>query len=73
MKTFGAPAAMADTIEQPSLVAMAGGVLMVSDKVEDYQDDSNLEDMKRSAPVLFTVPGQLYDYGSRSDQDLGPA
>jgi len=72
MKTFGAPAAMADTIEQPSLVAMAGGVLMVSDKVADCKDDSNLEGMKRSSPVLFTVPGQLYDYGNRNDQDLGP-
>jgi len=72
MKTFGAVAAMADTIEQPSLVAMAGGVLMVSDKVEDYKDDSNLEGMKRSSPVLFTLPGQLYDYGNRNDKDLGP-
>ncbi|MCX6996836.1 MAG: alpha-galactosidase [Kiritimatiellaeota bacterium] len=66
MKTFGAPAAMADTIDQPSLVAMAGAVLMVSDKVEDYQNDSNLEGMKRSAPVLFTVPGQLYECGPRA-------
>ena len=63
MKTFGAPAAMADTIDQPCVVAMAGSVLMVSDKVEDYKNDSNLEGMKRSAPVLFTVPGQLYDGG----------
>ena len=63
MKTFGTPAAMADTIDQPSVVAMAGSVLMVSDKAEDYKDDSNLEGMKRSAPVLFTVPGQLYDGG----------
>jgi hypothetical protein len=73
MKTFGTPAAMADTIEQPSVVAMAGGVLMVSDKVADYKNDSNLEGMKRSAPVLFTVPGQLYDYGNRPNQDLGAA
>ena len=73
MKTFGAPAAMADTIEQPSIVAMAGGVLMVSDKVNSYQDDANLEGMKRSSPVLFTVPGQLYDYGNRPNQDHGAA
>jgi len=63
MKTFGTPAAMADTIDQPCVVAMAGGVLMVSDKAEDYKNDSNLEGMKRSAPALFTVPGQLYDGG----------
>ena len=63
MKTFGATAAMSDTIDQPCVVAMAGSVLMVSDKAEDYKNDSNLEGMKRSAPVLFTVPGQLYDGG----------
>jgi len=63
MKTFGTPAAMADTIDQPCVVAMAGSMLMVSDKAEDYKNDSNLEGMKRSAPVLFTVPGQLYDGG----------
>ena len=54
---------MSDTIDRPCVVAMAGSVLMVSDKAEDYQNDSNLEGMKRSAPVLFTVPGQLYDGG----------
>ena len=73
LKTFGASAALADTIEQPGLVAVAGGVLMVSDKVEHYRDDNNLEGMKRSSPVLFTVPDQLYDFGNRNDKDLGPA
>ena len=53
------------TVIRPALCSMAGGVLMVSDKVEAYKDDSNLEGMKRSAPVLFTVPGQLYDYSHR--------
>jgi hypothetical protein len=63
MKTFGAAAAMSDTIDQPCVVSMAGGMLLVSDKADDYKSDSNLEGMKRSAPVLFTVPGQLYDGG----------
>ena len=63
MKTFAVPAAAADTIDQPGVVAMAGSMLLVSDKAEDYQNDANLEGMKRSAPVLFTVPGQLYDGG----------
>ena len=63
MKTFAVPAAPADTIDQPCVVAMAGSMLLVSDKAEDYQNDANLEGMKRSAPVLFTVPGQLYDGG----------
>jgi hypothetical protein len=63
MTTFAVPAATADTIDQPCVVAMAGSMLMVSDKAEEYQNDANLEGMKRSAPVLFTVPGQLYDGG----------
>ena len=71
MKTFGAAAAMADTIDQPGIVAMAGGTLMLSDKAADYQNDGNLEGVKRSSPVLFTVPGQLYDYGNRPVQDHG--
>jgi len=53
----------ARTVIRPALCAMAGAALMVSDKAEVYQDDRNLEGMKRSAPVLFTVPGQLYDCG----------
>ncbi|MGA2867468.1 MAG: alpha-galactosidase [Verrucomicrobiota bacterium] len=51
MKTFGADAVMADSIEQPSVVSMAGGVLLVSDKVESYKDDRNLEGMKRAGVV----------------------
>jgi len=71
MKTFGAESAMADMIDQPSIVAMAGGALMLSDKAADYQNDGNLEGVKRSSPVLFTVPGQLYDFGDRPVQDHG--
>jgi hypothetical protein len=63
MKAFGAEAAITDTITRPCVVAMAGSMLLVSDKAEVYRDDANLEGMKRSAPVLFTVPGQLYDGG----------
>jgi hypothetical protein len=53
----------ARTVIRPAICAMAGGVLMLSDKLEVYQDDRNIEGMKRSAPVLFTVPGQLYGCG----------
>jgi hypothetical protein len=56
----------ARTVVRPAICAMAGAVLMVSDKVEVYQDDGNLEGMKRSSPVLFTVPGQLYGSGRRT-------
>ena len=56
----------ARTVVRPAICAMAGSVLMVSDKVEVYQDDGNLEGMKRSSPVLSTVPGQLYGLGRRT-------
>jgi len=51
------------TVVRPAICSIAGGVLMVSDKIEAYKDDQNIEGMKRSAPVIFTVPGQLYDAG----------
>jgi hypothetical protein len=53
----------ARTIVRPAICTMSGGVLMLSDKLEVYQDDRNIEGMKRSAPVLFTRPGQLYSCG----------
>jgi len=53
----------ARSVHRPAICAMSGGVLMVSDKVEVYQDDRNIEGMKRSSPVLSTVPGQLYGSG----------
>jgi hypothetical protein len=65
MRVFGASSAIADTIDRPCVVAMAGGMLLVSDKAAAYRDDANLEGMKRSSPVLFTVPGQLYDGGGQ--------
>ena len=54
------------TIVRPAICAMSGTVLMVSDKAEVYENDANIEGMKRSAPVLFTVPGQLYGLGRRT-------
>ena len=62
MKTFGAGEAVTDTIIRPAVVAMAGSMLLVSDKAEVYRNDAHLEGMKRSAPVLFTVPGQLHNH-----------
>jgi hypothetical protein len=53
-------------IIRPAICAMSGTVLMVSDKAEVYEEDANIEGMKRSAPVLFTVPGQLYGLGRRT-------
>jgi hypothetical protein len=67
MPVFGLDAPVpARSVLRPAICAMAGGVLMVSDKMEVYRDDRNIEGMKRSAPVLSTMPGQLYDCGRRT-------
>ncbi len=51
-----------DSIIRPALASIAGCVLMLSDKPEIYLDDLNLRGVRRSSPVLFSVPGQLYDF-----------
>ncbi|MHC4740939.1 MAG: M60 family metallopeptidase [Planctomycetota bacterium] len=67
MSVFGTEAPVpARTVIRPAICTMAGAVLMLSDKLEVYQDDGNIEGMKRSSPVLFTVPGQLYSCGRRT-------
>jgi len=64
MPVFGVKSPVpARTVIRPAICAISGTVLMLSDKVEAYQDDGNIEGMKRSSPVLFTVPGQLYSCG----------
>ena len=64
MLVFGAKAPVpVRTIVRPAICSLAGSVLMTSDKAEAYKDDLNIEGMKRSSPVLPTVPGQLYDAG----------
>ncbi len=51
-----------ESIIRPALASIAGAMLMLSDKPEVYQDDRNLYGLRRSSPVLFSVPGQLYDF-----------
>lgn len=51
-----------ETRLRPALASVAGAALILSDKPEVYKNDSLLEGVKRAAPVLFSVPGQLYDY-----------
>jgi len=63
MNVFGTGQANADTVERPCVTSLAGAMLLVSDTNETYLVDSNLEGMKRSSPVLFTLPGQLYNVG----------
>jgi len=59
-----------DSIVRPVLASMASSLLLVSDKPEVYEHDEYLEGMKRSSPVLFSVPGQLYDYDDRKSNTL---
>lgn len=63
-------AAMArrDAVLRPSLVSIGGGVLMLSDRAEVYGGD--VEGLKRTAPVLFSVPGQLYDFDPQKSDRL---
>jgi len=51
-----------DAILRPTLASVAGAMLMLSDRAEVYRDPANIEGAKRAAPVLFSVPGQLYDF-----------
>ena len=51
-----------ESIIRPALASIAGAMLMLSDKPDVYQKDRNLYGLRRSAPVLFSVPGQLYDF-----------
>jgi hypothetical protein len=55
-------ATSAETRLRPSLASIAGSVLILSDKPQVYEDDNNLEGLRRAAPVLASVPGQLYDF-----------
>ncbi|MCP4455255.1 MAG: PQQ-binding-like beta-propeller repeat protein [Planctomycetes bacterium] len=61
MPVFGTDTPVpARSVIRPAICTMAGAALMLSDTLEVYQDDRNIEGMKRSAPVLLTSPGQLY-------------
>jgi alpha-galactosidase len=51
-----------DPIIRPVIASLASGSLLLSDRPEVYQDERTIEGARRSAPVLFSVPGQLYDY-----------
>lgn len=53
-----------DAIIRPALTSIAGGMLMLCDKPETYEDEANLRGVRCSSPVLFSVPGQLYDFDS---------
>ena len=68
----------ARTVIRPAICAMAGGVLMLSDKAEVYQDDRNIEGMKRmfgdnwsSSLATISIPDQEFDWDAEVVSDLG--
>jgi hypothetical protein len=42
------------------VTSLTGSVMMLTDKPDTYES-SRIEPAKRSAPTLFTLPGQIYD------------
>jgi len=50
----------ADGYKAATLTSLTGSVLMLTDRPEVYRTD-RVEAAKRTAPVLFTRPGELYD------------
>ncbi|MBI5833938.1 MAG: NPCBM/NEW2 domain-containing protein [Armatimonadetes bacterium] len=59
-----------ETLLRPALASIAGCMLMLSDKPEVYRDDANLIGARRASPVLFSVPGQLYDFEPAKSDNL---
>lgn len=59
-----------EDVIRPVLVSMAGAQLLLSDPVDVYRQSGKLEGARRSAPVLFTRPGQLYDYDPSATNNL---
>jgi Melibiase len=49
-----------DGFRAATLASLTGSVLMLTDRPEVYRTD-RVEAARRTAPVLFTRPGQLYD------------
>jgi len=63
-QTKGITAITNESIIRPALASIAGAMLILSDNPEVYENENNLVGLRRSSPVLFSVPGQLYDFDS---------
>jgi alpha-galactosidase len=50
----------ADGFRSATITSLTGGLLMLTDRPEVYRSD-RVEAARRTAPVLFTLPGQVYD------------
>jgi hypothetical protein len=51
------------------VTSLTGSLMLLTDKPEVYRT-AVVEPAKRSAPVLFTLPGQIYDVDSSRSQNL---
>ena len=49
-----------DGYRSATITSLTGSLLMLTDRPEVYRSD-RVEAARRTAPVLFTVPGQVYD------------
>ena len=52
--------ARADGYRSTTITSLTGSLLMLTDRPEVYRGD-RVEAARRTAPVLFTMPGQVYD------------
>jgi alpha-galactosidase len=52
--------ARADGYRSATITSLTGSLLMLTDRPEVYRSD-RVEAARRTAPVLFTMPGQVYD------------
>ncbi len=50
----------ADGFRSATITSLTGSLLMLTDQPEVYRSD-RVEAARRTAPVLFTLPGQVYD------------
>ncbi len=58
----------ADAYRSTSLTSLTGSILMLTDRVQTYAS-KRVQIARKAAPVLFTLPQQLYDVDpSRSDE-----
>lgn len=69
-KTVARTSVKADTIVRPALASIAGAMLLLSDRPEIYENPQNTYGLKRVAPVVFSAPGQLYDFDPRKSDWL---
>lgn len=69
-KTLSVKAAPNDTRIRPALASLSGTMLILSDRPDVYRNDATLAGLRKSSPVLFSVPGQLYDFDASKTDHL---